>query len=531
MAQTEAPQVEMRTLVGDAQAALGHVRDAVAAYTSSLSEELQAGGSLARKLATDAQASHDELNALADSMAASDEVDTLRRADLVYPALARAMLLLSSAATAAADFDDTYKLQERASAAVTDAYTRAAGALASAQEGAKALQERAAPVAGAAEAIRGALASAEARVAALIEASPEGSLVDTVRSGLEGAQAELADIRSAWDAGRKDGLLDAASGALGRAHSALMSAATASKTGMRTAIDSTYSATRIRAFAAVEAARTQVDSARTRFTPALAEAAALGAEGAGSLTRAVAVLGRAAEDVVVEAAVAGNNATGCSARVAAAVEALHLRSAVDAVVDKASALAESEGGRAVVQRATEVDSAYCGGCGSRSASAIWRLAEALVGYAGHIATRVSDATVTKAAAPAPVSAAGTPAKPSCPPASASGADRSPATSPLSRRDEAATFAEALRRGDGSPPSTFAEAAIHPPAEAPATQHVTVTDTQAAPSGPVDADDDDSADDAGSSPRDTSPPRSHTATARSTSGTSGRRRRKPKRSGQ
>ena len=51
----------MRTLVGDAQAALGHVRDAVAAFTSSLSEELQAGGSLARKLATDAQASHDEV--------------------------------------------------------------------------------------------------------------------------------------------------------------------------------------------------------------------------------------------------------------------------------------------------------------------------------------------------------------------------------------------------------------------------------------------------------------------------------------
>lgn len=64
MAQTEAPQAEMRTLVGDAQAALGHVRDAVAAYTSSLSEELQAGGSLARKLATDAQASHDEVRSL-----------------------------------------------------------------------------------------------------------------------------------------------------------------------------------------------------------------------------------------------------------------------------------------------------------------------------------------------------------------------------------------------------------------------------------------------------------------------------------
>lgn len=452
----------------------------------------------------------------------------------MYPALARAMLLLSSAATAAADFDDTYKLQERASAAVTDAYTRAAGALASAQDGAKALQERASPVVGAAEAIRGALASAEARVAALVEASPEGSLVDTVRTGLEGAQAELADIRSAWDAGRKEGLLDAASGALGRAHTALMAAASASNAGVRSAIDSTYSATRIRAFAAVEAARTRVDSARTRFTPALAEAAALGAEGASSLSRAVAVLSRAAEDVVVEAAVAGNTATGCSTRVAAAVDALHLRSAVDVVVERATSLAESEGGRAVVQRATEVDSTYCGGCGTRSVSALWRLAEAFVGYAGHIVTRVSDATVTKAAASAPASAKGTPAK-----ASSSGAARTSSSSSTPSRRDGATFVDAVRRGDGTSPSTFAEAAVHPAADdAPATQHVTVADTE----GLIDDDattaatdrrltTDGAAADGDATPLKALSPRSRTTAGRSTSGTSGKRRRKPGHSAQ
>ena len=105
---------------------------------------------------------------------------------------------------AAADFDEAYSLQEkvtsvmvvahrRATSAITEAQTmlaRASATIATTASGAVARS-------GAAEvmsATRSAVEAARQRVHALLETSAEGSVVGSVRSGLELAHAQLSEV-------------------------------------------------------------------------------------------------------------------------------------------------------------------------------------------------------------------------------------------------------------------------------------------------------------------------------------------------
>lgn len=321
----------------------------------------------------------------------------------MYPALSRAMLLLSGAATAAAEFDEAYSLQEtvtsvmmathrRATAAITDAQAliaRASAAIALSASSAVA-RSGAGEVVGAA---RVAVDTALERLAALIDTAPEGSVVDTVRSGLVLAHAELAEVVTAWETGREAGVGEAASAALTRARDAISTLAGAGVATASEAGAASLGAARTRAEAAVAAAREQVLLAQGRMAPAVAEASALGSEGVGRLSAAAAVLARAVEDVVVEAAAAADSATGCTERARGTWHSLHLTAVVDRAAGTLEAVADNGAAKAALEKAADVDQAACCGCVTRTASWVLGVAESALGYASHVAGRVVTARV------------------------------------------------------------------------------------------------------------------------------------------
>jgi hypothetical protein len=238
-------------------------------------------------------------------------------------------------------------------------------------------------------ATRSAVEAARQRVHALLETSAEGSVVGSVRSGLELAHAQLSEVVAAWDTGSESSLGDAATAALSKASEAISTlagagAATASEVGA-----ASVARAREQADAAVRVAMARVRSVRDRMEPAVSEASALGAEGMVRLSSAAAVLATAAEDVVVEATAAADSAVGCSDRVRGVWESLHLSPVVAQASESLRTAADSQAAKAALTKAAEVDGSLCCGCLSRVAVLVTSLTASVLDYTLHIAGRVS----------------------------------------------------------------------------------------------------------------------------------------------
>jgi hypothetical protein len=332
--------------------------------------------------------------------------------ELAYSALSRAMLLLSSAATAAADYDEKHEVQDRVSIAIRDAYTRASSAISEAQatvlstseslrSKASALYERATQLDLSASA-REALKEAEGRVTAFLDAAPEGSIVASTRDALVIARAELSDVRRAWDEGAEDGgMVDAASAAIASARSKLETAGTAALESAGKARDDALETARLAAMATLSSARERVELARShmefvkeRLTaplgPAMEEAAELGRDGVARLQGAAMVLARAAENVAVEAAAMGDRASGCSGRVSKAWKSLDLDSVLKSAQDTAGEAMKSPAVAGALSRVASVDESVCCGNGSRMARGGQRALESLWAYGEYFVGRVKE---------------------------------------------------------------------------------------------------------------------------------------------
>jgi hypothetical protein len=332
--------------------------------------------------------------------------------ELAYSTLSRVMLLLSSAATAAADYDEKYEVQDRVSLVIRDAYTRASTAVAEAQNialetsarlrtNASVLYERATQLDLTASA-REALRSAEERVTAYLDAAPEGSILASARDSLVVARADLADVRRAWDEGAEDGgMMEAASSAIAVARSKLEAASVIAIASAERARDDALETARLAAMATLASARERVELARGHvefvkarlsapLVPAVTEATQLGKDGVARLQGAALVLAKAVEDVAVEAAAMGDRAMGCSARTLRAWDSLKLESTVSSAKATAAGLLESEAVKGCVGRMTELDGALCCGTGSRVANGTQRLATALWEYGQYFVGRVRE---------------------------------------------------------------------------------------------------------------------------------------------
>jgi len=323
---------------------------------------------------------------------------------VVYPVLSRTMLLLSSAATAAADFDQHYELQSTATAAVGSAYARSASAVAAAQDfaGSAVTSVREAAVAAShyarvpdvVAAAQASIASAEEQVTALLDASPEGSMVGSARDALRAAALQLAAVREAWTEGRVPGLAEASRAAITRAREAVSALSTPAVGALGGAVDAGVTAARVRADAALRAAQEHVSMARARLVPAAEEAAELSSEGMRRLGQAAFVLAEAGEDVAVRLAASADEATGLSDRVSAVVASLQLQSAGEAVAGAVGTAARSPAVTDAVARLEAADEASCCGCGSRTARVAWTVATAAWAYAVHLAGRVAKERAT-----------------------------------------------------------------------------------------------------------------------------------------